>query len=128
VNGTYQVNGQTFGFSLNRPLFYKSGMTATHSQVTQLILQKANSLPDTDKSTQNQIMLKFVSGLPLVSKAGIAPNNALVWILFSDTGRNLCRGPWRRTESANRLLQAHCAQSRFSFISRCISRYRTSYQ
>jgi hypothetical protein len=32
-------------------------------------------------------MLKFVSGLPLVSKAGIAPNNALVWILFSDTGR-----------------------------------------
>lgn len=87
VNGTYQVNGKTLGFSLNRPLLYKSGMTATHSQVTQLILQKANCLPDTDKSTQNQIMLKFVSGLPLVSKAGIAPNNALVWILFSDTGR-----------------------------------------
>jgi hypothetical protein len=85
VNGTYQVNGKTAGFAVNRPLLFKPGLTAKHMDVINLIGLKGNSLPDTDQATQNQMMLEFVSGLPLVARAGIGVDTS--WILWADTGR-----------------------------------------
>lgn len=88
VSGTIQANGKSVGFSLNRPIVYKTGNTAAaHSDVINLITLKANTLPDTDKATQNQALLNFVLHLPLVSRAGIAADQSLVWLVWSDTGR-----------------------------------------
>jgi hypothetical protein len=89
IGGTYQINGTTVGFSLNRPVIYTSGFAVSFIQLLNTISSKFESLTEGDENTQNLAMLAFVKGLPQVSNAGIGKTSSVVWIQVENTGPKL---------------------------------------
>lgn len=89
VRGTYEANGKTLGFALNRFVVYESGLTATHPQVLDLIAIKFDSLPGIDRLADNQELLAFVKGLPQISAAGLCDPPTAVWATFADNGEKI---------------------------------------
>src|SRR5215472_8210337 len=89
VRGTYQSNGGTFGFVLNRPLTYANGFAVSHQQVIDTILAKFATRPRVDRQADDEMMQAFVMGLPQVSSADVQVNPPTVLVMFNDGGEPL---------------------------------------
>jgi hypothetical protein len=89
LRGTYQTNGSTYGFALNRPVIYANGFAATHQQVVELILAKFETRSRLDPQADDEMMVTFVTGLPQVAGADLQATPPVVSVTFNDGGQPL---------------------------------------
>ena len=89
VRGTYQLAGQTLGFTMNRfvTVTVPSGSVLTEIQhwvALDAVVAKANTLGGVDVATGNQSLLAFIETIPDFVQSGIDAPSSSVWAMFAD--------------------------------------------